>query len=326
MAQESMNTAEGHFFPISPLLLFPETSGEFGVYIKINDRFLLYAHPNEPFSEAQRQKLYENGVDQLWVVMREKESFESYLERHLGSILDNESLPLEKRAQVFYDVSLTIFQETFKTRLPGSISPRHFERIQKLVTQATRFLARGGSLKSLTSLISHDYRTYSHSVHVFVYTTAILQTYDLEESDITGAGIGAILHDIGKVAIPREIINKPGALTSQERRIINTHPVKGVALCSRLPLSQSALHVILFHHEKKDGSGYPAGMKGPDIPLPVKAATLADVYDAITTVRPYAPALTPFQALTTMRDQMPGHFDREVFKRLIQILSGAALI
>jgi HD-GYP domain-containing protein (c-di-GMP phosphodiesterase class II) len=139
-------------------------------------------------------------------------------------------------------------------------------------------------------------------------------------------GMGALLHDIGKIQIPKQILSKPGKLSYAERQMIESHPVRGAALCALAPLTQDVLNNILFHHEKVDGSGYPTGMRGSEIPLPVKALTAADVYDALVSDRPYAKAQSPFEALTVMRAEMKGAFDAEVYKRLVMVLSGAEVI
>jgi len=260
------------------------------------------------------------------VLTRQRRQFQNYLENNLGSILDNDSLPMAERGKVFYDVSVSILREAFQSRLPGNLEQERFERVLKFVTEATRFLAKGGSLKSLAKLISHDYQTYSHCVHVFTFSTALLQTYGVSEKDLVAAGMGAMLHDIGKTRIPRSIINKPGSLNAQEWEVIKTHPLKGVALCAQVPLRQEAINAILFHHERMDASGYPSGLGGEDIPLNVRAVAVADAYDALTTDRPYKAASSPFEALRTIRDDMKGQYDSEMLKRLVMVLSGAAVL
>jgi HD-GYP domain-containing protein (c-di-GMP phosphodiesterase class II) len=123
--------------------------------------------------------------------------------------------------------------------------------------------------------------------------------------------------------IPLAIINKPGKLDPFERMVIETHPVKGAAMCTQLPLGSDVLNVILFHHERLDGSGYPAGMSRADIPIPLRIVALVDVYDALTTDRPYAKQRTPVDALTLIREEMGRQLDMDIFKRLVHILSGA---
>ena len=314
------------YIAISPLLLFPQTRGEFEVYIKLGERMILYADPQEPFTTRQRRTLHQNGVRELYVPSRHRQFFRKYLEDNLGGVLLDDSVPIEERSKVFYDVSVSIVKEALHSRLPESMDQARFARIERFVRTGIQFLLKGGSVKSVAGLISHDYYTYSHCVHVFVFTTAMLNTYQVPEADLINWGVGAVLHDIGKIQISRDILNKPGPLSPSELEMVRTHPVRGVALCAQANLPQSAINAILFHHEKEDGSGYPSQMKGSELPLPVKVIGTADVYDALTSERPYASGLSPYQALTMMRDQMPGHFHPEVLKRLIMVLSGAEII
>lgn len=326
MPLKPIEAVDGFYFAVSPLLLFPNTRGRFGVYLRIDGRMVLYAHPDEEFTDQHRRKLYSHGVEEIYIQTKQREAFEQYLQANLGNTLLDDELPMAERSKVFYNASLDIVKDTFDNRMPQPLDRSGFDKIRALVEQGTDFLLKDGSIKSLASLISHDYHTYSHSVHVFVFAAALLQTFDLPENQLVAIGIGAILHDIGKTQIPRYILNKKGKLTKEEREIIMTHSLKGVAVCSLLPLSQDSINCILFHHENFDGTGYPAGLHGDDTALPVRVVKICDVYAALTTERPYAPARSPFTALSIMRDEMPGHFDMRLFRRFVTVLSGANVI
>lgn len=317
---------ESQYFAVPPLMLFAGTSGEFSVYLRVRERYILYAGPRETFTQAHKERLHETGVKRVYVLAEHREAYERYLEENLGAVLADDGLPVTERASVFYDVSLNIVREIFDSRLPGGLDSPQVRRLMGFVRKGIRFLAVDDALKSLASLIGHDYQTYSHSVHVFVYSSAILRALDYSDEELMEAGLGAMLHDMGKCHIPRSVLNKKGRLSPQEWDLIRTHPAKGVALCANVPVSQTAINTVLLHHERVDGSGYPSGIKGHQIPLHVKAATVADVYDALTCERPYAPKVSPFEALTIMRDQMTGHFDHQVYKRLVLVLSGADIV
>ncbi len=97
-------------------------------------------------------------------------------------------------------------------------------------------------------------------------------------------------------------------------------------MCAHLPMTQNTINCILFHHEKLDGTGYPAGLKGDTIPLPVRIISMADIYDALTTARPYAEAMPPYEALTLIRHEMREEVDMNIFKRFVAVLSGADMI
>ena len=307
-------------------MLFPRSKGDFGIYIKLNGRYVLYAHPDETFSEEHRQRLHTNGVEYIYVLTKQRRAFEEYLDANLGSFLLDDKMPIRERSKVFYSASMDIVQDTFETRLPGELPREKFDKVLQMVQVGSKFLAKNGSIKSLAGLIEHDYQTFSHCVHVFVFTCALLQTYDLDDKELAEVGLGAILHDIGKTQIPKSVLNKNGPLSKEERVLINSHPLKGMALCAKLPLGQDAVNCIMFHHEKINGTGYPTGLTGESIPLSVKAVAASDVYAALTTKRPYADARKPFEALSMMKEKMKGHFDPEVFRRLVAVLSGANII
>lgn len=317
---------EPESFEVSPLMLFPETTGWFSVYLKVNGKLVLYAKGPDGFTKEHQHRLHDFGVSKVHILTEQKHSYQRYVENNLGSILSNEKFPMDERAEVFHSVSLSLIQESFETKLPGSLSSDQFQRIRNLVEQSLTFLRQGGSFKAVAGLINHDYYTYNHCVNVFTLAVSLLETYGHDQEELVGFGLGAILHDLGKLAIPKGIINKPGRLSQDERRIIETHPVKGAAMCAGIPLSCEALNIVLFHHERLDGSGYPAGMVEPDIPIPLRIVALCDVYDALTTDRPYAKQRTPVEALTMIREEMSPGLDMDVFKRLVHILSGAKVV
>lgn len=326
MPDEILEASDGYYFPVSPLMIFPRSKGEFGVYLNINGNYILYAHPDEEFTQEHRSKLYQHGVEEIYIQTRQRDAFERYLQENLGNFLQDDHLPVRERSKVFYNASLDIVQDTFNHRLPSGMDRDSFDKVRKLVELGTNFLLKDGTIKNMATLISHDYQTYSHSVHVFVFSTALLQTFDLPEEVLVQHGLGAMLHDIGKTQIPNYVLNKKGKLNPEERELINTHPLKGVAHCSKMPLSQEAINCILFHHENYDGSGYPARLKGADTSLPVRVVKICDVYAALTVKRPYAPARTPFEALGIMRDEMEGHFDMRLLRRFVMVLSGAEVL
>jgi len=320
------DSREDFYFAVSPLMIFPKTLGRFRVYIKQAGNYVLYAAENEQFTPRHRQKLHDAGVAEVYVRAEQKPDYDRYVEKHLPQILADSIIPVEERAKVLYTAADAVVREVFETRLPKGIGKREYSRIANLVEKSLKFLAIDESLKRIAALASHDYTVHTHNVQVFVFSTAILQSMKADEYTLVQAGIGALLHDIGKTHIPVEILSKPGPLTPEERAVINTHPAKGLALCQDVPLTQTAAHCILMHHERMDGSGYPGGLPGELIPPYVRALAVADVYDALTTKRPYADAMQPFQALRLMRDEMSDAFDLDVFKRLIVILSGANMV
>lgn len=317
---------EERYFAISPFMIFPEAYGEFSIYLKKGKHYLLYTRRGEQFTERHKSVLYENGIEQVYIRTAQKPSYQEYLENNLGNVLMKESIPITVRSNVFYHATTTTIKDVVQAKLPAPLNEKLHSKLLNIVTASVRFVCTKNALKTLASLMSHDYQTYSHCSNVFIYTVSILETYQLSSEEKVKWGLGALLHDIGKTLIPQSILNKPGKLNAEEWEIVRTHPLKGVGLCSLIPLEQATINCILFHHERCDGNGYPAGLKEDNIPLAAKVVSVADVYDAITSKRAYADAVTPFRALSIMREEMSDAFDADVFKRLVLVLSGAEIV
>ena len=150
------------------------------------------------------------------------------------------------------------------------------------------------------SIESNDSYTYGHSERVASYATRVAAALALDESEMTTVRIGAYLHDLGKVRVPHEILNKPGRLTSDEFEVMKMHPVFGLEMLASVDFPWDIKPLIRWHHEKLDGSGYPDRLRGDEIPLHAQIICSVDVYDALTTTRSYRPAMTQAEALAEM--------------------------
>lgn len=326
MPSRQMPRDVGGFSPVSTLMLFPGASGRFKVYIRQAGNFVLYASENETFTRGHLLRLKENGVEEVYILQADRDRFARYVRLNLAAYLGNDRVPVELRARAFTLAARDMIGDIYESKLPVKLVKRaQFARVREFVEKTLGFLSGPGALKCLAGLMSHDYRIFDHSLEVFVLQTALLSSYGLDEQEMARAGMGAMLHDLGLKSIDRAILDKPGPLTHEERQLVNTHPAKGVALCSELNLSQTSLQCILFHHERADGSGYPAGAGAGEIPVPALATGLVDVYAALTANRPYAQTLSPFEALRVMRE-MKDAFDLDMYKRFVMVLSGAEIV
>jgi putative two-component system response regulator len=144
----------------------------------------------------------------------------------------------------------------------------------------------------------------------------------LGRSTLDALLIGGYLHDVGKIGIRDAILLKPAGLSDVERLIVDGHPLLGVRVLGELDLTQEVLDFVLCHHERIDGSGYPQGLRGGKLPLVARIAAVCDVYDALTTDRPYRPALAPEEAAAQLRAQAGALFDRAVVTALEEIYVG----
>ena len=193
---------------------------------------------------------------------------------------------------------------------------------QKLVEEISDSVSRNpGALISLARLKTADDYTYMHSVAVCALMIALSKQLGLDEKLTRSAGIAGLLHDLGKALMPMDILNKPGKLTDEEFAIIKTHPEEGYKLLlSSTGADEMALDVVLHHHEKTDGSGYPKRLKDAEISLYAKMGAVCDVYDAITSNRPYKAGWDPAESLRKMAEWANGHFDPSVFQAFVRSL------
>jgi putative two-component system response regulator len=164
------------------------------------------------------------------------------------------------------------------------------------------------------SIEGKDPYTHGHCERLSDYSVALGQHLALAEDKIIALRRAGIVHDIGKIAIPDSIILKPTSLTPDEWKLVREHPVIGERICAPLKSFRAVLPVIRHHHEKLDGSGYPDGLKRDQIPISARVLQIVDVYDALTTVRPYKPAFSITDALETMKSEvLKGWWDPEIF-------------
>lgn len=188
-----------------------------------------------------------------------------------------------------------------------------------LVEEIASSVSRNESaLISLVRLKTKDDYTYMHSVAVCALMIALAKELNLSDTETKQAGMAGLLHDVGKAGIPLEVLNKPGALTDDEFTLVKLHPERGHAMLMQANiLDEVVLDVCLHHHEKVNGSGYPHKLEADNISLFAKMGAVCDVYDAVTSNRPYKAGWEPGVSLHRMA-QWEGHFDDVVFKAFVR--------
>jgi putative two-component system response regulator len=176
------------------------------------------------------------------------------------------------------------------------------------------------------SVEAKDPYTEGHCQRLSRYSVALGKRLGLPKEQLVALRRGGVLHDIGKIAVPEHILLKPGPLTPVERKIMEEHPTTGERICAPLKSLRFVLPIIRHHHERLDGSGYPDGLKGESLPLTARILSAVDVYDALTTDRPYRRALSRADALSQIREEVKrGWWDPALIDELGKLLKEGAL-
>ena len=287
--------------------------------------------------EADLRRIVGGGVTELWIDTDKGPDVEgdepvvdkAAVDQEVESVLQamaTQAAPLMamdeppdpvSRASALMRRSVPKITSLFKeARLGKAVDARGCEALVEEISNSVQ--ADPGALISVARLKTHDEYTYMHSVAVCALMVALGRHLGIKGDLLKRAGLAGMLHDLGKACIPLEILNKPGKLTDAEFAVVKGHPELGhTLLLQGRGAGPVALDVCLHHHEKFDGTGYPHGLAGDKISLLSRMATVCDVYDAITSVRPYNSGWDPGEALRRMA-QWKGHFDPKVFQAFVK--------
>ncbi len=243
-------------------------------------------------------------------------------EKHIQS-LNGYSQPNEKTEKI----KASLVKEKSKIMMRGVLlDPKNSDNIKKCSESveeiANLILNNKEVFYSLISIKTHDYYTYIHSVNVAILSIGIGIASGLSSTETFNLGLGAMLHDIGKCNISPEILNKVGRLTATEYKIMKNHVIEGERILKEYEkVPEDAFTVVIQHHEKLSGKGYPSHLTGAKISKYGKITAITDCYDALTTPRPYKSSLTPFQALSILVNECED-YDSDLLRVFIKLIGG----
>ena len=171
-----------------------------------------------------------------------------------------------------------------------------------------------------SALELRDHDTEKHTTRVTEHLVSLARYMGVPEDEIVNYRRGALLHDVGKMAVPDSILRKAGPLSDQEWEIMRQHPIYAYEVLSQIEYFKPALDIPLYHHEKWDGSGYPHGLKEEQIPIAARIFSIVDVYDALTSDRPYRTAWSKEKALRYIHEQSGQYFDPEIVQAFLKMV------
>ncbi len=312
-----------HYVAISKDTLIDDTAVGCDLYLRsyVNGypRYVLFCRGDERFGSDRKSVLIEKNIQKLYVLSKEYRNFFKYQEKNLPKIIADNNLSTKEKSHAVYHVAKSLTKEILEDIGSEDVD---LNRVKNWVKYTMSFILNDeNAFSGLISMTSHDYYTYTHSINLSVLGLLFGKHLSMDAVCLNSFGTGMLLHDVGKVKIPIEILNKPGKLTKEEYEVIKQHPGTGYNLLkNKQNIEKISLQPAIQHHENYDGTGYPYGIGGSEIDLYGRLSRIIDVYDAITTKRCYAGAMNPFDALNVMREEMVNCFDTELFKEFICFL------
>ncbi len=310
------------YIAITKSALIENTELEFDLFLG-NDvngqvRYILFCRAGEQFGAKRQEELLSRNLQKLYISTKDNDKYLKYQEGNLRNIIDDESKSYLEKSGTLYQVAANITEEL----LDNPRSGKNLDRASTWISNTVNHVLKNeNTFSSLFAVTSHDYHTYTHSINMSVIGLLFGKYLSLNSHELDCLGKGMLLHDIGKVAVPAEIINKPGHLTKEEFNEIKKHPEAGLEILEQKSnIDPLCLIIVAQHHENHDGSGYPYGIGGSDIHSFGSISRIIDVYDAMTSNRLYAVAKKPFAALAEMKAEMSFCFNEELLKEFICFL------
>lgn len=245
-----------------------------------------------------------------------------YIDDELSEGLEAENvIPDELKIKSIATVK-TAFKD-LSDRKGSSYNIKSIESIKQIVDEMMHIIYENPStLYCMTELMGTDMYTYNHSAEVAALSMLVAKSMKMNDTFIQKIGVGAILHDVGKMGVPAEILNKVDPLDEVENKLMKEHPQMGYDLLKDNDyISPISRQIVLLHHEKLNGSGYPFMMSGEQIPIHVRIVTLCDIFNAISSNRAYKRRMNADEALELIRAEAIYELDRDIYYHLLKVVN-----
>jgi len=312
---------EGGWFPVDLRCIDPDRFPPCDLYCKTKQNdFVLFSQKNLPLDRPTRDRLLAKGLYYLYIQYEDSQLYFNFLKNTLVEVVRDPNTSSEKKAQAVHASCREILRWAFDE--PRALFVRKAQEV--ILPTVSLIMHDDRATKHLIRLTAYDHSTYTHCTNVGIFGVALAKIFfgSASMKKMETLGPGFFLHDLGKCRIPIEILNKPGALTQEERQVVNRHPDDGrIMLADSGLLTDEAKIITGQHHERDDGMGYPLGLKENDIHPYARICRLADVYEALTSERSYHKRHSTFDAFKIMHKQFTSDLDRKLFELFIQLFS-----
>ena len=304
-------------FPVDQIL--DNSSTDFDLFLEAAGGLTLYAQATYKWSKDELTRLLANGHQSLFYRQTETPRVDFYRRIHKQvqvDVLSHPRLRILNLTEAAAELTRVLYEYDVTPVVIAKAADVAVAMVQCVKQDPTCITALG-------QLVQHDEYTYYHSARVGAYALAIaVQLSQSDETKLAAMATGALLHDVGKARVDRKVLDKRGALTPPEWDEMRLHPVHGDAMVAESQLSVVPRQIILHHHERLDGTGYPHKLTGKELLEEVKIVAFADVFDALTTSRPYQVCRSRFEALAFIRDRLLANLHSDSYNALVEILAG----
>ncbi len=293
----------------------------------------IYAHDNNQLILPKEYVLDNQAITKLTFYSIQSVLVEDSSEDLIASFDNSKSYAASLRQTAEFIEFKKDFEDCaskFKSGIEDLINDKEKFDIDSIISPIYALLHKGSSSSNLFDMIHnlrcYDDATYVHCISVAMICNILGQWLKMSEEDILILTEAGLLHDIGKLLIPNEIITKPSVLSSDEYSVVQTHPAQGYMILTDLNLSDHVKNSALMHHERCDGTGYPAHLRGPQIDYFAKCVAIADVYDAMTSARVYRDPLCPFIAIEMFENEGLQKYDTNAIMTFLQNIVNTYLL
>lgn len=271
-----------------------------------------------PYNQELQDSLVRDGIEEVFVETEKLDAFLTYSLKNSSQVAESPSVPAEAKMRLLYENAVLVVRKAFD----GMLSPASVRIGQEFIENCTAHLAMSKpSADTLFPLFPKDYGTYTHCAQVALLGMSFGQYLGWTVGEIAEFGVGALFHDVGKSRIPDSILNKPSGLDEKEYESVKKHPLLGYQqLAATGTMTEDQLNIVLSHHEAFDGSGYPNGLRGGEIPEHARVTRIVDCFDAMVSDRCYKEAFPREKALRVMKNEMSQTFDTVLLDAFIRFL------
>lgn len=308
--------------PVSVGTLLPDTVPGVALYLSAgnDDTFLLYRSAEHSITASDLANLQSRGISTLYVSGADHRTYQEYLRQNLDCVLGDDSVPAARRIGCLNEVVRDVLGQVFRR---GDLDGQ-MDQLKELGQKTVGAICRDDIvLADLRGVLYHDYHTFTHSANVAFYCVMLARSLGIANSrELSAIAMGGFLHDAGKLDIPAGLLTKPGRLDEDELKAVRQHPTLGFKrLCRRPDLSLGQLMMVYQHHEHLDGTGYPVRCVGDELHPWGRICAVADVFEALTSNRPYRAGFSISVACRMMQDQSGTSFDKDFLKCWMQFVS-----